>query len=322
MPEPEIIDQSPLPPQFNPRVVYLDQCAISGIAKVKDAFWTDLNRELRDLLKRQFIICPSSRFHYEESVRSKAWRTKLQAVYQELAGPYRFRTQGEIALVQLQRALRTFLGETDEPVMAFSEFCQSGANGNPVCLRQNDGPSHDTMRQVAHSSKRNHLDFSYAVAVAIRRYIERLLQAYAVGEKVAVALLESLESEVVRIRPQERQPMAVVNDFLAPENLQTVPFLDILGQLWATIAQHIQSSVKPRRAKPGDNFDVEAIAYYGPYCHAMFVDNEFRKLASQRNVDVPGRYGVQLYSETNRADFKALYSDNYFSGLTTIRIPG
>lgn len=50
---------------------------------------------------------------------------------------------------------------------------------------------------------------------------------------------------------------------------------------------------------------MQAISCYGPYCDAMFVDNEFRKLAYQRNVEVPGRYGVRLFSETNREEFMA-----------------
>ena len=54
----------------------------------------------------------------------------------------------------------------------------------------------------------------------------------------------------------------------------------------------------------------ETLAYYSPYCDAMFNDNEFRKLACQRNVDVPGRYGVRLFSETNRNQFMA-YLDEF-----------
>jgi hypothetical protein len=60
---------------------------------------------------------------------------------------------------------------------------------------------------------------------------------------------------------------------------------------------------------------VQAISFYGPYCDAMFVDNEFRKLASQRNVDVPGRYGVRLFSETNRGEFEA-WLDETSAGIT------
>ena len=69
------------------------------------------------------------------------------------------------------------------------------------------------------------------------------------------------------------------------------------------------SEVKPRKIKPSDIYDVRAVAYYGPYCDAMFLDNEFRKLACQRNIDVPGRYGVRLFSETNRAEFKDYLDD-------------
>ena len=307
MADPDAQGEPAPPPGFTGKTIYLDQSAISNIAKAKDAFWRDLHRELRLLLKRQVIACPCSPFHFEESVRSKDWGTELQAICQELAGPYRFRPQEEIALTQLRRALRSYLGEAEETLgKFFTEFCQYDAPTSTERLPcSHNEPPLLTAQRVAPTRAQDHGNFESSVATEICRYAEEILQAYAAGETTAVRLLESLGKEVVRIRTDEPHPMLVIGEFLRSENVQKVPFLDISSRLWATIAQHLYSTVKPRTLKPSDICDVQAISYYGPYCDAMFVDNEFRKLASQRNVDVPGRYGVRLFSETNRAQFKA-----------------
>lgn len=62
-------------------------------------------------------------------------------------------------------------------------------------------------------------------------------------------------------------------------------------------------SRKARRIKGSDLYDLILVSHYAPYCDAVLLDNDFRALASQRNVDVPGRYGVRLFSENNREDF-------------------
>ena len=41
---------------------------------------------------------------------------------------------------------------------------------------------------------------------------------------------------------------------------------------------------------------MKAISTYAPYCDAMYVDKEFDSMASQKNVDVPGKFGVRLFS--------------------------
>jgi hypothetical protein len=287
------------------KIIYLDQCAISSIAKAKDELWLQLYEKLRGALERQLIVCPSSQLHDEESLLSADWRNQLQAVYRELAGPYRFGSLAEIELAQWRKAICIYLGGAEPsdrlPVSRLCDEDCPGPAADPGQVRKDKEARHRRMQRVLEPAR----SFQAARAAESRRYIDQISQDCAAGTARAVRLVEGLEGEVIRIRPDEPSPLSVVNGFLRSEHAAAVPFLDIWSRLWATIAQHVHSQVVPRRLKPSDIYDVQALAYFGPYCDAMFVDNEFRKLALQRNVDVAGRYGVRLFSKNSREAFKA-----------------
>lgn len=279
------------------RIVYLDQCAISSIVKSKDEFWRQLEDKLRFLLNREAIICPTSQLHYEESMLSEQWRHQLWAKCQELAGRWRFLPLEAVESLQLQRALRKYLGEPEEPAKppAAVGRCESDLDADEPLAFSVPQRRDETLQEIRRLVE-DFQNFESTRAAGIHAHLGRLAGAS--------GLQDELAGEVRRLRPTEREPMAVIRDFLQSQITHPAPFLDLWSRLWATVAQHIHSTVKPRRLKPGDIYDVQAIAYYGPYCDAMFVDNEFRKLASQRNVDVPARYGVRLFSETNREQFR------------------
>lgn len=112
-----------------------------------------------------------------------------------------------------------------------------------------------------------------------------------------------LACEVAGARPGANDPVEIVQEFFESEAFRTVPFLDILGRLWATIAQQSRSPKGSRNPKGGDHYDVRVLSRHAPYCDAMIVDNEFRAIASAGNVDLPSRYGVRLFSPSLLDDF-------------------
>ena len=133
------------------------------------------------------------------------------------------------------------------------------------------------------------------------------------GTQPGIELVHSLACEVLHLQRDEADPLDAVDKFFKSEQVRSVPFLDIQSSPVATIAQQTQSITKSRKPKPSDWYDVQAISCYAPYCDVMFLDNEFRILATQGNVDVPGRYGVRLFSEANREAFRA-YLDSIWLG--------
>jgi hypothetical protein len=306
-------------PRSDTKIIYLDQCAISGIAKAKDELWLRMYETLKGLMQRGLIICPASQLHYEESLLSEDWWRELRAVYQTLAGLCRFCSLEDIELAQWQEAIRSHLGAADQPdgrqVVHRCEDEESPPTADLAEIRQNKAGMHRRMHRVLEPAQ----SFGSAILAESRRYVDQVLRDYAAGIATAVWLMGQLEAEVLRIRPDEGEPSSVVEEFLQSEIAATVPFLDIWSRLWATIAQHVQSQVVPRKLKSSDIYDVQALAYYGPYCDAMFVDNEFRKLALQRNVDVPGRYGVRLFSKSSREAFMAYLDDISADSATSSR---
>lgn len=124
-----------------------------------------------------------------------------------------------------------------------------------------------------------------------------------------VKLVHRLGAKVHKARPSERDPIAVVEQFFESRHATKAPFQYIASRLRATIAQLVRNPKGPRTAKKSDSYDVTALAHYAPYCDAMVVDNEFCAMASQGNIDVPGRFGVLLFSARTLSAFVAYLDD-------------
>lgn len=363
------VESDPLP-RFPKKIIYLDQCAISSIVKAKDAFWTDLHKNLKNLIGLQLIACPYSSLHREESMLSEEWRDDLQTLYKELAVEDRFRSPDDIEFTQLCRALRAYIGhpESSDDAEFWKDFCEKDPHrftGDMVVychfdphpqivssVQQRKDRTHEGMEKVADYWKQNPQSFKEAVAAEIEGYGRGMMDVYRKqGEDLkdieemlsgelldifrstvrpgefnpntppadapAVRLVHHLACEVLKHRPDEHNPVSVVEEFFRSEQAKQAPFLDISSRLRATIAQQTQSDKKPRNPKPSDNYDVKAVSTYAPYCDAMFLDNEFRNLAEQGNIDVPGRYNVRLFSANNRDDFADYLQDILVTGISS-----
>ena len=116
------------------------------------------------------------------------------------------------------------------------------------------------------------------------------------GIQPGVRLVHSLAVEAHRAHPEEVDPVSIVEEFFKSKHAAQTPFLYISSRLSAAIAQQVRSPKGARSTKRGDSYDITAISSFAPYCDAMVVDNEFCAIASQKNIDVPGRYKVKLFS--------------------------
>ena len=123
------------------------------------------------------------------------------------------------------------------------------------------------------------------------------------GVQPGVMLVHWLAAEVHNTRPDEPDPVAVVEQFFQTIQAMEVPFQYIASRLWASIAPNVRSLKGARRPKASDHYDVTAISHYAPYCDAMIVDNEFYAMATQKNIDVPRKFGVKLFCSKKLHDF-------------------
>jgi hypothetical protein len=290
--------------------------------KQKGAFWLRVHDRLKALIGLQLVACPSSPLHRKESLRSEAWAEKLRALYEELGGPDRFLSPEQVEYAQWRRVLRSRLGipDTSEPWQdcfeqdpyRFSGHLAASCQASKAKEKRRKPPIDERSEASARRRANDHA-FNTAVAAEIQGYARSLIAAYrsqagpgafeSDSQQLKVRLVHRLVCEIKAIQPAVKDPVSMVEKFLASAPIKTIPFFDIASRLKAVLVQHSQSDVKPRTLRPSDTYDVQAISCYAPYCDAMFVDNEFRKLASQGNIDVPGRYGLRLFSENNRQEF-------------------
>jgi len=128
------------------------------------------------------------------------------------------------------------------------------------------------------------------------------------GMQPGVRLVHWLAREVHMASPEEPDPASVVEVFFQSDDAKTTPFNDIANHLWAGVAQQARMK-SPRQPEGNDKNDISAISHYAPYCDAMIVDNFFRGLASQKNIDVAGRFDVKLFSARTLPAFIAYLDD-------------
>ena len=319
------------------------------MVKVKHGFWSELKGKLGNLAALQLIVCPSSEIHVDESVLKHDLRDRLQEMYRSFGGNHRFRSPNEIEQSQFLRAMKRYLGTDDfNPVTMRREgFC-----GNPHCwttrtvftdfpvnetwvadLRNRKQAIHSEMQSQCDYWKANPTSFDEDVNKEMKGFAQTVLEAYRFlapatfapgippGVQHVVILVHLLATEVKSARPNIADPVSEVEAFFASPFAQQTPFLDITCNLWATIAQRVRSKKGSRQPKQSDTFDVTAISHFAPYCDAMFVDNEFRGMAYERNVDLFGKYGVRLFSYKTRNEFLT-YLDGILASMSDAHIEG
>lgn len=325
-------------PAITKQIVYLDQFVISNMVKAKDPFWSNLETTLGNLVALQLIVCPYSDIHMDESVLKHDLREPLRQMYRSFGGNDSFRfPYFKIERSQLLRSIKRFLGIDESnslPVWreafdrdphhwtADSVFADFPANETWITdLRNRKEAVHSDMHLLCDYWKANPRSFDEDAIEEIKGYARHSLMQYRdladgsfnpsipPGLQPRVRLIHALAVEVHKERPDEADPVSVVEAFFdSPHAIQT-PFLDISSHLWATIAQRVRSKKGSRKPKLGDCFDVAAISSYAPYCDAMFVDREVRCMASEGNVDVPGKYNVRLFSVKTQSEFLKYLSD-------------
>lgn len=116
-------------PTLQKKIIYLDQCAVSELAKVEDPrlkqnqayplapHWPELHRSLTLLVACQMIVCPESECHFLESLVHESGYEGFKALYEGLSAGVRFQPPQEIQTRQICRTLARWLGNTSRPEM-------------------------------------------------------------------------------------------------------------------------------------------------------------------------------------------------------------
>lgn len=315
------------------KIIYLDQMVISNIVKAKEDRWGLLHARLVELDAMQLIVCPFSEVHREESMLAAEWRDRLKLLYRTIGG-VAFRPPREIETAQLLTAIRSWLGSPGPTVReaAWEESFESDPHrwtadmsvsasfptdeGVVRRLRESKSIANANMYNICDDWRRNPRTFDEDCAAEIEGYARSVMEPYRhlAGERRfdpktppgwhhGALLVHRLAGEVAVARPGVADPAEIVREFFTSDACKAVPFLDISGRLWASVARQARNPKGPRVPKLGDHYDVQVLSRHAPYCDAMIVDKEFRAIASAKNVDLPGRYDVRLFSPSVLDEF-------------------
>lgn len=318
-------------PPVTRTIIYLDQCALSKMAKMKgDPFWSGLHHRLVSLASQSLITCPYSPIHVEESLLTVAHREALKAMYREIGGEDKFKRPAEIEKSQLTRALKGFLGDHNDIAPSWDDWI--GRNPHRWCdtfavhvdfdidedlvqsLRQAKIDYCEEMAKQAEEWKHQPQSFSDDVEANYRSWQSTVIPTYrnwvALTGGVAfsfaprrVQLVHWLVQWVQLLDKGAVDPVAVVDRFFESGTWKEVPSVYLWVRLWAKIAELVRNPKGSRKPSRGDLYDAQVLAYYLPYCDAMFLDSEFCEIARDPRVNGKGRFSTKCFAEANKDAF-------------------
>ena len=324
-------------PKIIKKIIYLDQFVISNMVKCKQPFWTELRTRLASLASLQLIACPYSEIHQDESLLSHSLRESLKGMYRSFGGNNQFRHTGRIEQTQLLRSISSWLdvshSDKARPLWrdAFDHDPHSWTGDFQVFadfpvhepwvtdLRNRKQELHADLKSVCEYWKNHPATFDEDVAEEVRGYARPSIELYRslapakFNRKVppsiqpGVMLIHCLADEIKNARPDEADPVQIVEEFFNSQAARYTPFLAISASLWAKIAQAVRNPKCSRVPDDGDSFDIKAISTYAPYCDAMFVEKEFEEL--WRQLKLNERFAVRLFSVQSTDEFQAYLDD-------------
>ena len=310
----------------------------------RDEYWMEAFDRIDRLIRLQLIVCPDSPIHEIESSYLEQHEAELRRLYKHLASGVRLRFHHEVLMAQLSEALEAWLTDRDpdwsriarEHVVRgdldrWSERWRVTVNMG-YWLDQID--SRRESRDLAHEkfqqrwerwASEGHVSFEArfeeerrGVAVAalqsFKTHFERLHEA-TTGTGAGAVLMQLMQPAwPVRLvswllnRLEERgvareDQLQRAADFLNSEEALSAPENHLGALLFAGLARRAASGQKrvPSRGTPND---IRFVAAYLPYCHAMFIDNEFAQLLKEEPLATAVKdYSTEIFSASSRDGF-------------------
>jgi hypothetical protein len=304
-------------PDLDKKVIYLDQHAVSHLAKAlhpdsrekykpgnpatQDGFWREAFAKLDRLHMLQLAVCPESTVHRTESLLNSRLTESLKTLYEHLAGEVQFHSPDEIKSGQIIRAFGAQLQGEPPTYGDAREVLRGRLNAWLDTLRIGvDMGWTETERKEARRlrDRRNRQMQTFHDAIAGEgdgRDYDGYFERETTG---AEGFLHSYTMRIMLTRCLERNSVPRIEwsegiaTFAASNELRAIPVLQIWAALLAAYAVEI-STGRGARPTPGLYFDLIGISSFLPYCDAFFVDRECKRwldeAQSQGKIDWPTR---------------------------------
>jgi hypothetical protein len=289
----------PVPPR--PRVLYLDQWALSSLAKARHpdhrkrfashddhargaGAWPRLMARIERLVKANLLVCPPSSIHRaESSLDSRLW-VALRRIHAHVSGDARLLDQVEVKQGQLYVSFCAWLDGT-EPSFPGREDVLQVRNGWPEVLQvlttyQPDASETEALRSGrqsrGHRLQRQVETWEFEVRTFEERRDEQLagygpsfLPLPPLGDLFALTRHAMDERSI----PPGRWDLTVTG-YLRSQWPARTPFAQLASSLLASIGWLAEHSQCPK-LDDGMLDDIQAFSAYAPLCDAFTVDRRF-----------------------------------------------
>lgn len=279
-------------------------------------FWREVEHEIDRAYLLQQVIFPASNIHSDETIVSP-FSSELMLAHEMLSGDVSFSHVDEVNMLQVEEFAKSYLKAGEPPDIAFDidDILDGERNGwlrdmhitvnadysvfadrirahrdatasEFVPLLDKWAAEKPTFEAVLNSELKS---FGTANRSALVFAVERASRAFETSD--AMAFFEKLSHPVMeqfkRLRAffEERgvptsESAKTVSDFWDWPGNEQLPVHKISAYMFAALARKIASGQKRRPTKGMFN-DINAIATYGPYVDAMFLDNECAQMLSE-----------------------------------------
>jgi len=307
-----------------------------------DPFFRKLFEKLDVLNKMQVIICPESTSHFDESFVS-SYYPALKRLYEQLAHNFNFYDPETIKRFQILEDFNGWIGLPKKPIDVGDVLTGTGDLDGwddrfiiSVSLRDQDTSLAEELRKSRDSSSdaliqifnrwktEKNRSFGDWYEEETSSFGKSLVQSYLNGlieynqlisNKTPLTLnsIGSITSNssiimtVIHRKLSEKgftdeEGMKKSIEYLTSENIKNISYVQISSMLFASLAREASLG----REKPptkGMMNDIEVISCYAPYCDAMFIDNECRRLLNQGIAKLGYKLNTRIFSQDNKDDY-------------------
>lgn len=306
-----------------------------------DPFFKALFEKLDRLNKLQLIICPDSNNHFNESIVSPYY-SFLKRMYEQLSHGTTLYDSETIKRFQITENFREWVGDAKKPLdigdmlmgdnldgwqsrLIISVSLRDQDPALPQELRRERDETSDALTKVFErwqtESAKSFNDWyeeeraSFGQSI-IKNYMSTLIDYvdFASGQNtVDINSFSSLLSQtsvtftIIHRKLKEKgfsdnEVFKKSIEFFNSEKVKEIPYLRLSAILFAGLAKEASLGRKKPPTKGMFN-DVEVLAAYSPYCDALFVDNECKRLLSSRDAKSKLDVSSKIFSQDNKEDF-------------------
>ena len=323
-------------PALQKKVIYLDQFFYSHAFRGNHPMFVEAQKRITALALAQQIVAPYSNLHEDESqLGGEAYRAPLLEFIKQTSLGHKFSYEYEVKERQIHRAFGEFLanGPTTHAIER-SDALRRDVNdwddyvwidvGNFSDkyddLKMRKDRSTDALLDAFDAWAARPSTFAEDVQIELGATAESFIEHYveyvkriASGDPTAFATANENSMMVESLlRYDEILPaplrMQRIQAFFQSDYFFNVPEARIGSEFFALLRYRLRQGEYKNMHKNRDRFggmfyDLRFISTYAPYCDAMVLDNMMFQYATDPLIDLPGRFGVQLFSRRNWDEF-------------------